>query len=131
MIAQGSRHWIASFTSEEDILAVTRASRQRGYRIVDVYTPYAVHGLDDAMGLADVRKGRDGGSHEGHALLARHPGVGASLLVLSVGYPLAASQQMGEFSGVRAIPNRGRGIPGRLGDGRRDQQPVGEPSRVS
>lgn len=55
MIAQGSRYWIAAFTSEEDILAVTRASRQRGCRIVDVYTPYAVHGLDDAMGLERSR----------------------------------------------------------------------------
>lgn len=51
----GSRHWIAAFTSEADILGVTRASRERGYRIVDVYTPYAVHGLDQAMGLERSR----------------------------------------------------------------------------
>ncbi len=55
MKANGSRHWIAAFASEEDILGVTNTSRQRGYRIVDVYTPYAVHGLDDAMGLKRSR----------------------------------------------------------------------------
>ena len=51
----GSRHWVGAFTSEEAILGVTRASREGGYRIVDVYTPYAVHGLDDAMGLQRSR----------------------------------------------------------------------------
>ena len=39
------------FDNEDDILAATRAVRRAGLQIADVYTPYAVHGLDRAMGL--------------------------------------------------------------------------------
>lgn len=39
------------FESEKDILGITSESRRQGYSIVDVFTPYAVHGLDRAMGL--------------------------------------------------------------------------------
>jgi hypothetical protein len=43
------------FADEGDILAATRAVRDRGLKVVDAYTPYAVHGLDRAMGLAPSR----------------------------------------------------------------------------
>lgn len=46
---------IGYFDSEERILAATRAARESGYSIHDVYTPYAVHGMDDAMGLRPSR----------------------------------------------------------------------------
>jgi hypothetical protein len=46
---------IAVFRTEGDLLAATRAVRDRGCEIVDVYTPYAVHGLDQAMGLRPSR----------------------------------------------------------------------------
>jgi hypothetical protein len=46
---------VASFSREEDIIAATRQARRRGLHIVDVYTPYAVHGLDEAMGLGPSR----------------------------------------------------------------------------
>lgn len=39
------------FAREEDILAATDAARRSGLRILDVYAPYAVHGLDRAMAL--------------------------------------------------------------------------------
>ncbi len=42
---------IGIFATEDDILHVTEAARLRGLRIVDVFAPYAVHGLDKAMGL--------------------------------------------------------------------------------
>ena len=42
---------IGIFDSEEAILQVTDAARRRGLQIVDVFAPYAVHGLDKAMGL--------------------------------------------------------------------------------
>jgi len=42
---------LATFAEEQDLLAATRAAREQGLRIVDVYAPYAVHGLDRAMGL--------------------------------------------------------------------------------
>jgi len=43
------------FENETDILGVTQAARERGLKVVDVYTPYAVHGLDEAMGLRPSR----------------------------------------------------------------------------
>ncbi len=39
------------FGSEEDLLAATAAARQAGWTIVDIYTPYAVHGLAETAGL--------------------------------------------------------------------------------
>lgn len=43
--------FLGIFKDEDDILAATEASRKAGYTIHDAYTPYAVHGLDEAMGL--------------------------------------------------------------------------------
>lgn len=45
------RRLLAFFDDEDDILAATRATRQAGFIVADVYAPYAVHGLDKAMGL--------------------------------------------------------------------------------
>lgn len=50
-----SRLLIATFTEAGDVVRATRAARERGYDIVDVYTPFAVHGLDEAMGLPQSR----------------------------------------------------------------------------
>jgi hypothetical protein len=50
-----NRNLMGVFTQEKDILEVTRACRERGYEIVDVYAPYPVHGLDRAMGLKPSR----------------------------------------------------------------------------
>ena len=49
------RLFVGVFESEQDTLKAVRASRQRGFKIVDVYAPYAVHGLEEAMGLAPSR----------------------------------------------------------------------------
>jgi len=49
------RLFIGVFEDEDHVLAATREARMRGYQIADVYTPYAVHGLDDAMGLRRTR----------------------------------------------------------------------------
>jgi len=43
------------FTSDAKLLAVTNEARESGYRIVDAYTPYPVHGIDRAMGLRPSR----------------------------------------------------------------------------
>lgn len=48
---------IGVFENEDDILGVTAAAREQGLRILDVYSPYAVHGLDKAMGLRPTRLG--------------------------------------------------------------------------
>ena len=49
------RLFVSTFGSEHDILEATNAARQHGYKIVDVYTPFAVHGLDKAMGVKPTK----------------------------------------------------------------------------
>lgn len=49
------RLFIAWFETEDDILAATTKAREAGLPIFDVYTPYAVHGMDAAMGLGTSR----------------------------------------------------------------------------
>jgi hypothetical protein len=50
-----NRNLMGVFAGEDEILSVTRACRERGYEIVDVFAPYPVHGLDRAMGLKPSR----------------------------------------------------------------------------
>ena len=50
-----NRRCVAWFEDEDSILEAVFAARQAGYSIDDVYTPYAVHGMDEAMGLAPTR----------------------------------------------------------------------------
>jgi molybdopterin-containing oxidoreductase family membrane subunit len=45
------RYCIGYFASEQDLVAATREARRRGYRVLDAFTPYPVHGLADALGL--------------------------------------------------------------------------------
>jgi hypothetical protein len=47
--------FLGIFENETDVIEATRATRDLGYEIYDVYTPYAVHGLDEAMGLRPSR----------------------------------------------------------------------------
>lgn len=46
---------LATFEHEADLLASTVELRRRGYKIIDAFTPYAVHGLDRALGLRPSR----------------------------------------------------------------------------
>jgi ActD protein len=46
---------LATFDNESSLLEATRESRESGLKIVDAFTPYAVHGLDRAMGLRPSR----------------------------------------------------------------------------
>lgn len=46
-----------TFRSEEDLIAACRKAREEGFVIRDAYTPFAVHGLDEAMGLRPSRLG--------------------------------------------------------------------------
>lgn len=47
-------HWVA-FDSPEGALEAVRSFRDEGYEVVDVHTPFAVHGMDEALGLAESR----------------------------------------------------------------------------
>ena len=46
---------VAVFEREEDVLDATAAARNGGLDIVDVLSPYALHGLDRLMGLPPSR----------------------------------------------------------------------------
>ena len=48
---------VATFAREEDLIAAAKTARANDLAIVDAYTPYAVHGLDAAMGLKPSRLG--------------------------------------------------------------------------
>lgn len=52
---ENRRFLLGTFEREKDILEATKAVRADGMTIADVYTPYAVHGLDQAMGLRPSR----------------------------------------------------------------------------
>jgi hypothetical protein len=49
------RFIIGIFKDESSILKAVKSFREEGVSIVETYTPYAVHGLDKAMGLAPSR----------------------------------------------------------------------------
>ena len=50
-----SRLVAATFRGEDELLAACRAAREQEVPIHDAFTPYAVHGLDEAMGLKRTR----------------------------------------------------------------------------
>jgi hypothetical protein len=49
------RLFIGVFDNEDDTLAAIKVSRRHGFKIVDVHAPYAVHGVEAAMGLSPSR----------------------------------------------------------------------------
>lgn len=52
MRTEASRVVVGVFTDEHALVAAADAARRAGLGIHDAYSPYAVHGLDKAMGLA-------------------------------------------------------------------------------
>lgn len=46
---------IGVFLTEAEVMNATKAIRSQSIPIYDVYTPYAVHGLDEAMGIRRTR----------------------------------------------------------------------------
>jgi len=51
----GSEFLVATFGDERRLLNAVRAVRARGLRVHDVYGPYPVHGLDDALAIRRSR----------------------------------------------------------------------------
>lgn len=48
-------NYLITFDNEFDLKKAIISYRNKGYRIIDAFTPYAVHGLDTAMGLKPSR----------------------------------------------------------------------------
>ena len=56
--AQGKPYAVATtFSSAADILDAIRAVRKKGYRKLDAFTPFPVHGIDEAMGESRSKLG--------------------------------------------------------------------------
>jgi hypothetical protein len=51
----GGEFLVATFGDERGLLSAVRAVRARGLRVHDVYSPYPVHRLDEAMGIGPSR----------------------------------------------------------------------------
>jgi hypothetical protein len=49
---------VAEFETPADALHAAQKVRDQGFRRWDVYSPYPVHGMDDAMGLKNSKVGR-------------------------------------------------------------------------
>lgn len=49
------RFFVAWFDDEHALVSATAAAREQGLSIHDVYTPFAVHGIDEAMGIKRSR----------------------------------------------------------------------------
>ncbi len=43
--------WIAEYVDEHSLLAASRKVRDSGYTKTDAYTPFPVHGIDEALGI--------------------------------------------------------------------------------
>lgn len=50
-----SRVFVGWFDDEHAIVAATAAARRQGLSVQDVYAPFAIHGIDEAMGLRRSR----------------------------------------------------------------------------
>ncbi|MCX6898133.1 MAG: DUF3341 domain-containing protein [Verrucomicrobia bacterium] len=48
---------LAEFETSAEIKSAAKKVRNAGYRRWDVFTPFPIHGMDDAMGLRDSRVG--------------------------------------------------------------------------
>jgi mono/diheme cytochrome c family protein len=46
---------LAEFSKPEDLLAAAHRTRLAGYRMVDAFTPFPIHGLSDAIGFHKTR----------------------------------------------------------------------------
>lgn len=46
---------IGYFDDEAQVLTATRKARESGFSVSDVFSPYAIHGIEDAMGLRPSR----------------------------------------------------------------------------
>jgi Protein of unknown function (DUF3341) len=46
---------VGEFTSPEQLKAVATEARQAGYKVMDAYSPFPIHGLSEAIGFRDTK----------------------------------------------------------------------------
>ena len=50
-----NKYITAYYTDENDLIKGVKQIREKGHRILDVFTPFPVHGLDVALGMRRSR----------------------------------------------------------------------------
>jgi hypothetical protein len=50
-MANNAHGAVAYFVSTDEILAAARAARSKGFDQVEAYTPFPIHGMEDALGI--------------------------------------------------------------------------------
>ncbi len=55
MSEQGTYGMMGRYASADELIEAVRVARSQGYRRLDAYTPFPVHGLSDALGAEDAR----------------------------------------------------------------------------
>ncbi|MBT3692898.1 MAG: DUF3341 domain-containing protein [Candidatus Marinimicrobia bacterium] len=79
------KYFIVSFDNEFDLVEATQDFRDKGFTVMDAFTPYAVHGLDKAMGLKPSRLGK---ICFGFALLGLAIGLYGQYWISAVNWPI-------------------------------------------
>jgi hypothetical protein len=79
---------IAAFENPAALIAAARRAREAGYRHFDCYSPFPIHGMDDAMGEKRSPVGLIVG---GMALLGASIGFSLQTWVSTAAYPLVIS----------------------------------------
>jgi hypothetical protein len=46
---------IAEFDDPDELMSAAKAAYHQGYRTMDAYSPFPIHGLDDALGIAETK----------------------------------------------------------------------------
>ena len=46
---------IAEFDDPDDLMGAAKAAYHQGYRTMDAYSPFPIHGLDDALGIPETK----------------------------------------------------------------------------
>lgn len=52
---RGAYGLVAEFETPEELLAAAERARDAGYRKMDAFSPFPIHGLSDAIGFRDVK----------------------------------------------------------------------------
>jgi hypothetical protein len=79
---------LAEFANTGDLMKAATKVRDAGYKKFDVYSPFPIHGMDDAMGL---KPSKLGWIVLGHALVGLIGAVALMVWTSSVDYPINIS----------------------------------------
>lgn len=79
---------LAEFANTGDLMKAASKVRDAGYKKFDVYSPFPIHGMDDAMGL---KPSKLGWIVLGHAMVGFIGGLALMIWTSSIDYPINIS----------------------------------------